>query len=82
MDLREQIIEAIFAKIASDKLFPGDLGRNLAVELADAVLAVVEPALAAERERCAAFVHELWHYGIPAQELAQRIRELPPSADD
>ena len=31
-------------------------------------------ARAAERERCAAFVHELWEYGVPAQEFAQRIR--------
>ena len=71
MDLREKLTAA-FDNVEAGCGVIASLAHLEA--LVDAALAAIEPALAAERERCAAFVHELWEYGVPAQEFAQRIR--------
>ena len=50
-----------------------------ALDALDARDKELEAARAASIEECAAFVHELWEHGIPAQEFAERIRALTRS---
>ena len=48
--------------------------------LADAVLAVLEPALAAERERCAKVAESAGGWYVSCENIAKAIRALPSSA--
>lgn len=57
-----------------DKLWPPETVRPEALRLS--FIQVGKEAAAHARERCAKLAHECWENGIPAQEIAQRIRRM------